>query len=116
MGYHLTTVAVAMLMLSTPGALAQPTYEIMGFPITQHQLAAVNSTYVQEAPPNPTLTVAGMPASPVQILILSPRSRRIVATDERGARPGLVAGPSNSVSVATGADEASQSQDPPNRR
>jgi hypothetical protein len=45
-----------------------PTYEIMGFPITQHQLAAVNTAYIQQITPVPTLMVNGMPASPVQKL------------------------------------------------
>jgi hypothetical protein len=68
-------------MLSTSGVLAAdlPTYEIMGFPVTQHQLAAVNSAYVKESAPVSTLTLAGMPASPAQILILTPRSGQMVA-------------------------------------
>jgi len=81
MPYRVATIATAALMLSTSGALAAdlPTYEVMGFPATQHQLAAVNSAYVQESSPASTLTRAGMPASPVQILILTPRSERVIA-------------------------------------
>jgi hypothetical protein len=81
MSYRFAAVATAALMLGTSGALAAdlPTYEIMGFPVTQHQLSAVNSAYVQESSPVSTLTLAGMPASPVQILILTPRSEQVIA-------------------------------------
>jgi hypothetical protein len=67
----------AALMLSGAGAVAAelPTYEIMGFPISPHQFVAVQSTHVQERSPTPTLTLGGMPASPLQILVLTPRSR-----------------------------------------
>ncbi len=75
------TIATAALMLSTAGVLAAdlPSYEVMGFPATQHQLAAVNSAYVHESSPVATLTLAGMPASPAQILILTPRSPQVIA-------------------------------------
>jgi hypothetical protein len=81
MPYRIATIATAALLLSTAGGFAAdlPTYEVMGFPATQHQLAAVNSAYVQEASPVPTLTLAGMPASPVQILIMTPRSKQVLA-------------------------------------
>jgi hypothetical protein len=81
MSYRIATIATAALLLSTAGVLAAdlPTYEVMGFPATQHQLAAVNTAYVQESAPVPTLTLAGMPASPAQILILRPRSEQVLA-------------------------------------
>jgi len=81
MPYRLATLATAALMLSASGALAAdlPSYEIMGYPVTQHQLAAVNSAYVHESSPVPTLALAGMPASPAQILILAPRSEQLIA-------------------------------------
>jgi hypothetical protein len=73
--FSITTTAA--LMLSGAGAVAAefPTYEIMGFPITPHQLMAVQSAHVQERSPTPTLTLGGMPASPHQIMVLTPRSR-----------------------------------------
>ena len=88
MSYRVATIATAALMLSTSAVLAAdlPTYEIMGFPITQHQLAAVNSAYVQEASPVPTLTLAGMPASPAQILVLTPRPRQMIAKTEEAPK------------------------------
>jgi len=81
MPYRVAAIAATALMLSTAGVLAAdlPTYEVMGFPVTQHQLSAVNSAYVEESSPVSTLTLAGMPASPAQILILTPRSPRVMA-------------------------------------
>ena len=69
--------ATAALMLDGAGAAAAelPTYEVIGFPITQHQLVAVGSANVQERSPTPTLTLAGMPASPHQVAVLTPRPR-----------------------------------------
>jgi hypothetical protein len=55
-------------------AAGVPTYELMGFLITPHQFSAVGSAYVQERSPTSTLTLAGMPASPHQIAVLTPRS------------------------------------------
>lgn len=91
MWYRVWTVATAALALSGSGASAAdlPTYEIMGFPVTQHQLAAVNTAYVQERSPVPTLTLGGMPASPVQIEVLTPRSKQVIATKRGEITSGL---------------------------
>jgi len=69
--------ATAAVMLDGAGAAAAelPAYEVMGFPITQHQVAVVGSAYVQERSPTPTLTREGMPASPHQVTVLTPRPR-----------------------------------------
>jgi hypothetical protein len=77
--------AAAALMLGGPGAAAEelPTNEVMGFPITPHQLVALGSAHVQERSPTPTLTLAGMPASPHQIAVLTPRSKVTVAAGRR---------------------------------
>ena len=48
-----------------------PTYEVTGFPVTAHQVAAVGSAHVEEASPVPALTLDGMPASPHQIAVLT---------------------------------------------
>jgi hypothetical protein len=50
-----------------------PTYELMGFAITPHQFAVVGSANVQEQSPTPSLVVGGMPASPHQVAVLTPR-------------------------------------------
>ena len=55
-------------------ATAVPSYEVMGFPITPHQISIVGSAHVEEQSPSPSLVKAGMPASPHQIAVLTPRS------------------------------------------
>jgi hypothetical protein len=74
--------AIAAVLLSGSGAVAAelPTYAVDGFPITPHQLVAVNSARVQEQSPTPTFTLAGMPASPHQIAVLTPRSKTEIAS------------------------------------
>jgi hypothetical protein len=69
--------AITAVMLNGAGATAAelPTFELIGFPITPHQVAVVGSAHVQEQSPNPTLTLGGMPASPHQVSVLTPRSR-----------------------------------------
>jgi len=78
MWYQLSTVATVTFVLSGSGAMAAelPTYEIMGFPISQHQLVAVNTAQIQESLPRPTLTLVGMPACPHQIAVLTPRPKQ----------------------------------------
>jgi hypothetical protein len=77
MWYRLSIVAVAALMTGGVAATAAelPTYEVMGFPITPHQLVALGPANAQERAPAVTLTLAGMPASPHQIAVLTPRQR-----------------------------------------
>jgi hypothetical protein len=83
MWYRLSIVAVAALMTGGVAATAAelPTYEVMGFPITGHQVAVMGGSGVEEQSPSPTLTFAGMPASPLQVIVLTPH--RMVA--ERAA-------------------------------
>ena len=50
-----------------------PTFELMGFPINSHQVAALGSTHVEESSATPELMFAGMPASPHQIAVLTRR-------------------------------------------
>ena len=81
--------AIAATMLAAGGAAAAelPTYEVMGFPITQHQVVVVGSAHVRERSPTATLALAGMPASPHQIAVLTPRQKVMAgqqsATSER---------------------------------
>ncbi len=81
------SLALATALLSSAAAAAAaelPTFEIMGYPLTQHQLTVLNSGIVQERSPVANLTVAGMPASPVQIAILTPRPKQEIAAKEPG--------------------------------
>ena len=87
MCYRLSSAAAAALMMSGVGATAAelPNYEVMGFPITPHQLVALGPANAQQGLPAFTLTKAGMPASPHQIAVLTPRQRVI---DEQIASSG----------------------------
>jgi hypothetical protein len=77
MSNRLSIAATAVLILGESGAEAAelPTFELMGFPITAHQVSVVGAAHVQERSPAPTLTVAGMPASPHQLAVLGRRPR-----------------------------------------
>ena len=71
---------------------AIPSYEVMGFPITPHQISILGSAHVTEQSPNPSLMMAGMPASPHQIAVLAPRPGATAkATAARATSLGLAA-------------------------
>jgi hypothetical protein len=55
----------------------RPAFERLGFPITQTQDAVLGSAGVRERSPTPTLMLYGMPASPHQVAVLSPRPRSV---------------------------------------
>jgi hypothetical protein len=88
MWYRLSTITTMAFVLGGSGAIAAelPAYEIMGFPISRHQLMAVNTAQIQESSSLPTLTLGGMPASPHQIAVLTPRLKRQIAAQETGGR------------------------------
>ncbi|SFI42439.1 hypothetical protein [Bradyrhizobium sp. Gha] len=71
----LPIIAAAGLIVYGNAALAGelPTYEVTGFPITRLQVAVLGSSGVEEQSPGATLTFAGMPASPHQVTVLTPR-------------------------------------------
>ncbi|MCG2631631.1 hypothetical protein L6654_33885 [Bradyrhizobium sp. WYCCWR 13023] len=83
-------------------ALRLPSFELTGFPISQHQVAVLGSAQVEENPAEPTLTLAGMPASPHQIAVLTPRlkSRKIA---KAAADPNLFTVGLNRIGVQTDA-------------
>jgi hypothetical protein len=93
MWYRLSIATAATLVLGGVGATAAelPTYEVMGLPITPHQLVALGPANAQQGLPAFTLTKAGMPASPHQIAVLTPRQRVIneqIASSGGRARTG----------------------------
>ena len=69
----------AALILGGAGAAAVelPTFERMGFPLTLHQVQVTGAAHVQERSPAPSLTLGGMPASPHQVAVLTPRPRAV---------------------------------------
>ncbi len=73
--------ATAAFMLSGASGIAGelPTFEALGFPITLHQISVLGAAHAQEQSPIPTLALGGMPASPVQIVVLTPRVREVAA-------------------------------------
>lgn len=83
----ITVKAAVMLYTSGAAAAELPTFELMGFPISPHQVSVVGSAHVQERSPTPTLTLGGMPASPHQIAVVTPRQKvtdgRIASSGER---------------------------------
>jgi hypothetical protein len=60
-----------------------PAFEKFGFPITRTQVSVLGTAGVEESSPIPTLTLGGMPASPHQVAVLTPRPR---TTEELAAR------------------------------
>ena len=95
MWYRLSIAATAGLMLGGAGAAAAelPTYEVMGLPITPHQLAALGPANAQERAPAPTLLLAGMPASPHQIAVLTPhKSPEQIEQGRTDGQPGDLPG------------------------
>ena len=75
--YRLPITAVAALLTGGIAATAAelPIYEVMGFPISPHQLVALGPADAQEQPPAVALTLGGMPASPHQIAVLTSRQK-----------------------------------------
>jgi hypothetical protein len=67
---------VVLVPIAAAASAAElPSYELAGFPINQHQWSDVGSANIKEQSPSPSLTMAGMPASPHQVSVLTPRSR-----------------------------------------
>ncbi|WP_027527538.1 hypothetical protein [Bradyrhizobium sp. Ec3.3] len=78
--FLMAAIAAATVVGSNAGAAELPTFELTGFPITPHQVALIGGANLQEQSPTPTLTFGGMPASPVQIAILTPRHSMMANT------------------------------------
>jgi hypothetical protein len=70
------------------GAAEIPTYELMGFPITPHQMSVVGSANIQEQSPTSTLVLGGMPASPHQVAVLTLRARETLRTADKLTQAG----------------------------
>ena len=77
----LVKAATGMLVLIAAEASAAelPSYKLAGFPISRHQWSVVGSANIKEQSPSPSLTMVGMPASPHQVAVMTPRRR---ATEE----------------------------------
>ncbi|MCG2643440.1 MULTISPECIES: hypothetical protein [Bradyrhizobium] len=79
----LSMIAVTGAMIaSTASAFAGelPSYEVKSFPISATQVQVLGGAGVEEQSTAPTMIVAGMPASPAQMSVLSPRVKRFAST------------------------------------
>jgi len=77
MRYRLSIIATSAVLITIVDASASelPTFELLGFPVSRHQVAVLGSANIEEQAPSPTLTWGGMPASPHQVAVLTPRPR-----------------------------------------
>ena len=75
----LSVAAVTASILGGAGASAAelPSYELMGFPISTHQFSVLGSANIKERSPSASLAMAGMPASPHEVAVLTARPRSI---------------------------------------
>jgi hypothetical protein len=80
-----------LLLSGIASAREFPVYELSGFPISPDEISIMGATVnLKEQSPGTSLTMDGMPASPVQILVLTPHQR---APEERGVRSDRQAHP-----------------------
>ncbi|WP_456622078.1 MULTISPECIES: hypothetical protein [unclassified Bradyrhizobium] len=80
----LSMIAVLGTMIaSSSGAFATelPSYEVTSFPISATQVQVLGGAGVEEQSAAPAMIVAGMPASPAQISVLSPRVKRLASAN-----------------------------------
>jgi hypothetical protein len=80
-----------------------PTFELMGFPISPHQVAAMGAAHVEESSTTPKLMLAGMPASPHQIAVLTsrPKAAKIVQAAVGIAEPTTIGSTSPGLAIGT---------------
>ena len=64
---------IAGLTFAGNSVAQSPTFETGGFPLSVHQAQVSAQTVVREQVAAPVVTENGMPMSPVQILVLTPR-------------------------------------------
>ncbi|WP_247968205.1 hypothetical protein [Bradyrhizobium sp. 195] len=78
----LTMIAVAgAVIASSAGAFASelPSYEVKSLPISATQVQVLGGAGVEEQSAAPAMIVAGMPASPAQVTVLSQRVKRLAS-------------------------------------
>jgi hypothetical protein len=69
-----TTGTLLLSGIASAGEFAA--YELSGFPISPHQISIMGTTAnLREQSPCSSFTMGGMPASPLQVLVLTPRQR-----------------------------------------
>jgi hypothetical protein len=84
-GAVITTSAIAaatgLALASSAIAVAaeRPSFEVKSFPISPVQVQALGAAGINEQAPAANLTVGGMPASPAQIAVLTPRREHVAS-------------------------------------
>jgi hypothetical protein len=73
--FSIAAITAVTLICTGAEATELPSYELMGFPISPHQISVVGSANVKEQSPSTSLAIAGMPASPHQVAVLTPHPR-----------------------------------------
>lgn len=74
--------AVSGLALATSAiavAAERPSFEMKSFPISPVQVATLGAPEIRERAPSASLMLGGMPASPAQIAILTPRPQKFAS-------------------------------------
>lgn len=78
----LSMIAVAGAMIAgSAGAFATelPSFEVTSFPISTTQVQVLGGAGVEEQSARPAMIVSGMPASPAQVSVLSPRVKQLAS-------------------------------------
>lgn len=73
----LTSAVIASSSAAFAGEL--PSYEVKSLPISAMQVQVLGGAGVEEQSTAPAMIVAGMPASPAQVSVLSPRVKRLAS-------------------------------------
>ena len=84
----ISLIAVAGAMIAgSAGAFAGelPSYDVNSFPISATQVQVLGGAGVEEQSTAPAMIVAGMPASPAQVSVLSPRVKRLASVGSESA-------------------------------
>lgn len=83
MRFILSIAVAGLVIANAAGATAGelPSYEARSFPISPVQVQVLGAADVAEQSPAATLTVAGMPASPAQIAVLTPHRKQFASTE-----------------------------------
>ncbi len=74
--------AVAGLFLASSAiavAGERPSFAVKSFPISAAQVAILGGADMREQAPSSDLTLGGMPASPAQIRVLTPRQQTVAS-------------------------------------
>lgn len=80
----LTLIAVAGALIASAAntfAGELPSYGVKSFPISAMQVQVLGATGVEEQSAAPAMIIAGMPASPAQLSVLSPRVKRLASAN-----------------------------------